>query len=85
MDGEDAPQIVTADGKQSLAQAGTTAQDYLAGMSHSLEKDLHKEMLMEQRNLLMRIRMEDTSMRKYQIQSTGFGEFDVVESKMKNK
>ena len=47
MDGEDAPQIVTADGKQSLAQAGTTAQDYLAGMSHSLEKDLHKEMLME--------------------------------------
>ena len=49
----------------SLAGAGTSANDYLAGMSRSLEKDLHKEMLMEQRNLLMRIRMEDTSMRKY--------------------
>lgn len=62
---ENAPQIVTEDGKNSLAQAGASAQDYLAGMSKSLEKDLHKEMLMEQRNLLMRIRMEDTSMRKY--------------------
>ena len=53
-------------------------------MSRSLEKDLHKEMLMEQRNLLMRIRMEDTSMRKYQIASTGF-EMDLIERKIKDK
>lgn len=54
-DGEDAdmPEIVTADGLNSLAEAGTSAKDYLAGMSKSLEKDLHKEMLLEQRNLLM--------------------------------
>ena len=68
----------------SLAGAGTSANDYLAGMSRSLEKDLHKEMLMEQRNLLMRIRMEDTSMRKYQIASTGF-EMDLIERKIKDK
>lgn len=61
----DMPAIVTADGAQSLADAGTCAKDYLVGMSRSLEKDLHKEVLLEQRNLLMRIRMEDTSMRKY--------------------
>ena len=57
--------IMTTDGTQNLAKAGTAAQDYLAGMTQSLEKDLHKEMLLEQRNLLMRIRQEDTSMRKY--------------------
>jgi len=39
---------------------------------------------MEQRNLLMRIRMEDTSMRKYQISNTGF-EMDLVERKIKDK
>ena len=39
---------------------------------------------MEQRNLLMRIRMEDTSMRKYQIASTGF-EMDLIERKIKDK
>ena len=54
-------------------------------MTRSLEKDLHNEMLLEQRNLLMRIRMEDNSMRKYQIAGTGFGEYDVVERKMKTK
>ena len=42
-------------------------------------------MLMEQRNLLMRIRAEDTSMRKYQIANVGFGELDVVERKLKGK
>ena len=42
-------------------------------------------MLMEQRNLLMRIRMDDTSMRKYQIANTGFGEMDLVERKIKDK
>lgn len=81
---EYAPQIVGAEGSNQLAGAGTSAKDYLAGMSRSLEKDLHKEMLMEQRNLLMRIRMEDTSMRKYQIASTGF-EMDLVERKIKDK
>jgi len=82
---EDAPQIVTADGRHYLAQAGTSSKDYLAGVSRSLEKDLHKEMLMEQRNLLMRIRMEDTSMRKYQIADTGFNEMELVERKLKTK
>ena len=53
-------------------------------MSRSLEKELHKEMLLEQRNLLMRIRNEDTEMRKYQIASTGF-EMDLIERKLKNK
>jgi len=42
-------------------------------------------MLMEQRNLLMRIRMEDTSMRKYTIANTGFGEMDLIERKLKSK
>ena len=42
-------------------------------------------MLLEQRNLLMRIRMEDTSMRKYQIANMGFGEMDVIERKLKSK
>ena len=46
-DEADMPAIVTTDGAQSLADAGTSAKDYLAGMSKSLEKDLHKEMLME--------------------------------------
>ena len=32
----------------------------------------------------MRIRMEDTSMRKYQIASTGF-EMDLIERKIKDK
>ena len=49
-----------------------------------MEKELHKEMLLEQRNLLMRIRNEDTEMRKYQIASTGF-EMDLIERKLKNK
>lgn len=53
-------------------------------MSKSLEKYLHKEVLMEQRNLLMRIRMEDTSMRKYQIANTGF-EMELIEKKLKAK
>ena len=39
--------IMTTDGTQNLAKAGTAAQDYLAGMTQSLEKDLHKEMLLE--------------------------------------
>ena len=49
-----------------------------------MEKELHKEMLLEQRNLLMCIRNEDTEMRKYQIASTGF-DMDLIESKLKNK
>ena len=53
-------------------------------MSRSLEKDLHKEMLLEQRNLLMRIRMEDTSMRKYQLDNSGF-EMELIERKLKSK
>lgn len=40
---------------------------------------------MEQRNLLMRIRMEDSSMRKYEITNTGFGEMDLIERKLKSK
>jgi hypothetical protein len=40
---------------------------------------------MEQRNLLMKIRMEDTSMRKYEITNTGFGETDLIERKLKSK
>ena len=47
LSGEDAPMIMTTDGTQNLAKAGTAAQDYLAGMTQSLEKDLHKEMLLE--------------------------------------
>ena len=81
---EFAPSIMTADGAHTIANPGTSAKDYLAGMSRSLEKDLHKEMLLEQRNLLMRIRMEDTSMRKYQITSTGF-EMDLIERKVNSK
>ena len=40
---------------------------------------------MEQRNLLMRIRMEDSSMRKDEITNTGFGEMDLIERKLKSK
>ena len=81
---ESAPQIVTADGQASLVQPGTSAKDFLAGMSRSIEKDLHREMLMEQRNMLMRIRMQDTSMRKFQIDTGGF-EMDLIEKKVKSK
>ena len=51
-------------------------------MSKSLEKDMHKEVLLEQRNLLMRIRMDDPESRKYEIQHTGF-DMELVEKKMK--
>ena len=40
---------------------------------------------MEQRNLLMKFRMEDSSMRKYEITNTGFGEMDLIERKLKSK
>ena len=62
--------------------AGVSAKDYLAGMSRSLENDLHKEVLLEQRNLLMRIRMDDPETRKYEIQNTGF-DMELVEKKLK--
>ena len=35
--GEDAPMIMGTDGTSSLAKVGTSAEDYLAGMSRSLE------------------------------------------------
>ena len=53
-------------------------------MSKSFEKDMHKEVLLEQRNLLMRIRMDDPESRKYEIQHTGF-DMELVEKKMKQK
>ena len=56
----------------------------MAGMSKSLEKDMHKEVLLEQRNLLMRIRMDDPESRKYEIQHSGF-DMELVEKKMKQK
>lgn len=61
-----------------------TAKDYLVGVSKSLEKDLHKEMLLEQRNLMMQIRMEDPESRKYEISNTGF-DFELVEKCLKTK
>ena len=65
-------------------QAGVSAKDYLAGMSRSLENDMHKEVLLEQRNLLMRIRMDDPEARKYEIQNTGF-DMELVERKLKQR
>jgi hypothetical protein len=59
-----------------------TAKEYLAGVNKGLEKDLHREMLLEQRNTLMRIRMEDPDTRKFDIINTGF-DFDLVERKIK--
>ena len=53
-------------------------------MSRSLEKDMHKEVLLEQRNLLMRIRMDDPETRKYEIQNTGF-DMELVERKLKQR
>lgn len=75
---EFAPQMLMENG-QSL-----TAKDYLAGVSKSLEKDLHKEMLLEQRNKLMQIRVHDSESRKYEMTNTGF-DFDLVEKKYKPK
>jgi len=75
-DEEEAPQIVF--------ENSVTSKDYLAGVSKSIEKDLHREMLLEQRNMLMRIRMEDPESRKYELQNTGF-DMDLVERKLKNK
>lgn len=76
IDEDEAPQIVL--------DSSLTSKDYLAGISKSLEKDLHREMLMEQRNMLMRIRMEDTESRKYELHNTGF-DMDLVERKFKTK
>ena len=82
---EFAPQIVSADGAESRQlEAGCSAKDYLAGMSKNLESDMHKEVLLEQRNLLMRIRMDDPESRKYEIQNTGF-DLELVEKKLKQK
>ena len=67
-----------------MLDSSLTSKDYLAGVSKSLEKDLHREMLMEQRNMLMRIRMEDPESRKYELHNTGF-DMDLVERKFKNK
>ena len=82
---EFAPQIVSESGIQAHnLKAGESAKDYLAGMSKSLEKDMHKEVLLEQRNLLMRIRMDDPESSKYEIQHSGF-DMELVEKKMKQK
>ena len=72
-DEDEQPQMVTDQ---------ATAKEYMAGVSKSLEKDLHREMLMEQRNVLMRIRMDDPDAKKYEIINTGF-DMDTVERKMK--
>lgn len=45
----------------------TTANDYLAGVSKGLKEDLHREMLIEQRNLLMKIRSADPVSSKYEL------------------
>lgn len=41
-------------------------------------------MLLEQRNMLMRIRMEDPESRKYELHNTGF-DLDLIERKLKPK
>ena len=41
-------------------------------------------MLLEQRNMLMRIRMDDPEARKYELCNTGF-DMDLVERKLKQK
>lgn len=58
---EFSPQVLMDNG------LSVTAKDYLAGVSKSLEKDLHKEMLLEQRNMMMRIRVQDPESRKYEV------------------
>lgn len=74
-DDEDKPQV---EGDQE------TVKDYLVGVSKSLEQDLHREMLMEQRNMLMRIRQDDPEAKKYELYNTGF-DMDLVERKLTQK
>lgn len=72
------------DDKPQMVGDQATVKDYLAGVSKSLEQDLHREMLMEQRNLLMRIRLDNPEARKYEVHNTGF-DLDLVERKITQK
>lgn len=67
------------DEEPQIIQTGAeTKADYLAGVSKSLEADLHREMLLTQRNLLMKIRNQDKEAKKYSMTNVGFGEIDIV-------
>ena len=44
---DEAPLIMDVKGRNQIAQFGTSAKDYLSGLSKCMEKDQHKEVLME--------------------------------------
>ena len=44
-----------------------TAKDYLAGVNKGFQDELKREVLIEQRNLLMKIRSLDPESNKYEL------------------